>query len=56
MFKRTRNTPRDSPVIDDIMIEIPTMPPSMTLFGIRNSSRPMAAINAPMKIIRYFLT
>ena len=56
MFKSTRNTPSDSPVIDDIMIEIPTTPPSMTLFGIRKSSRPIAAISAPTKIIRYFLT
>lgn len=56
MFSSTRNTPSDSPVMDDIMMEIPTMPPSMTLFGIRKSSKPIEAISAPKKIIVYFLT
>ena len=52
----TRNVPSVMPVMVCDMIESPTTPPSMTLFGMRNSSSPAAVMSAPMMSISIFFT
>ena len=44
-----RKSPKGIPVKCAAMIARPTTQPSMTLFGIRNNSNPVAAITAPIQ-------
>ena len=54
-LRSSKRALKDMLVVASSMIEMPTIPPSMTWFGTRKSSRPMAAKKAPKITKRYFL-
>jgi hypothetical protein len=49
-FKRKIKIPSRNPVICESIIEIPVMPPSITLLGTKKISSPTAIRTAPIKI------
>ncbi len=55
-FRQSRKKPIGSPVTCVAMIEIPTTPPSVKWFGIKNACNPRVATAAPDAILALRLT